>query len=518
VSSELTVELRERRCEIPRAQLRAVALDVANLIFAWRDWLHRRAETVAFEDDRMARRRVVVDFSFPTFPDYLFVGGSRGRAENGGLTLDERYLPIALVQKRKLGVFMVEDQAGESIPSVTRETRQCVAAEALVALAEGAVGTQGLSAVVREDLERIAVCRTGEANGVLNRFFDAKSDSGDADECLRYRLFTMAPLRDLATALTWSYILMIPYCAPFSARRQVLSFSYYESTVRDPLDNRGYPKPISIDDKVGESRAVRQGRFVSRSVSRIARALGWQPRRLWFPATAIGNASSYHFEIHSPTGLQFSNAKLKVMTGPSAMGDVAGGDDEPPKPRAANSKAALGGWSVPGEGDLESGSTALIHLYVNNPPESAWGFVYAELRPLRTALVVQAALVTSILVTALLGSMLVMLSRIDRGSADAAAALLLLGPSLFATYTVVANEHPMTTSLLAGIRLLALAAGLCSFVATAIMVLSPSGRVNVSVWRVPTVVSAVVTTCLAISWLAARKRPSRKSEDIRTDA
>ncbi len=513
MSDDLPIEVCERRCEIPRSQLRPVALDVVSLIFSWRDWLHRRAETVIFEDDRMARRRVVVDFSFPKPPDFLPTGAHGNRGDTTVMEVDERYLPIALVQKRKLGVFMVENQTGESIPSVTRETRRCVAAEALVALAEGALGQETLSGAVRTDLEKIAVASTEEANEVLNRFFASPPDGDGEDGAQRRLLSKCAPLHDLAAALTWSYILMIPYSAPFTPRRQVLSFSYYENAVRDPLDHGVYPGYMDELSKNDKSGFARGGRAVSRSAGRVARALGWQPRRLWFPATAIGNSSSYHFEIHAPSGLQFSDARLKVMTGTSALGHT----DEMADPKDAATvtadSLAASRWSIPGEGDLELGSTALVHLYVNNPPNRAWGFIYAELRPLRSALVVQAALVTSLLVSALLGGALAMLSHIDRASTDAAAALLLLGPSLFATYTVVANEHPMTTSLLSGIRLLALIAGLCSFVATAIMVLSPPGHIQVSAWRVPTFLSAFVTVCLATSWLAARKRPARTSEE-----
>jgi hypothetical protein len=478
--------------EIPPARLRPAAKDISGLILEWRDWLHRRVETVALEDDRMAQRRVVVDFSYPVYNEAL-------DRDERLLLDDERYLPIALMQKRKLGVFRVEDRAGELIPSLTRKARCQIAAKALVMLAESVVGSGNLSQPVKKELEGIVSCPAKEVERKLRKFTSARENGTSIDEKQRCKLMERKAMRDLLAAFAWNYVLLIPYPKPDQCEnRQVLSYVYQEPTRRRPVDEQ-FRLLYYLGTRFLGLRLF--GWSLKRLASRTARTLGWYPRRLWFPVPSVGHAASFHFEVRCPPGLQISDARIKVT------------EELPSDPYKITKAgvATLLDSSQFRDADFESGSLTLAHLYLADVPHQAWGLVSVELRPRRKPTLLHSVFIMTLLITALLLGAMPFLSNISSDKTDAAAALLLLGPSVFTAYLIVADEHPMTTNLLFGIRVLATIAGLCSFGAAAIIVASPKS-IDVHVWLIPTIVSGVVTFVLAGAWLMARTRPFSNAE------
>lgn len=460
--------------ELAGADLETTAITTAELIYRWREWMHRRVESLTLDDDRTATRHVQVDFTTPT----------------SNITAKPvAFVPLALMQKRKLRVFTVTDNSGALLPSVTRELRTRIAETALVTIARG-MARGALPPDIRADLELIAGGRSNEAGDALARFaslVDTHPAELTGEQELRLLMFRNPVLAELARALMCSYVLLIP--APPAGERRTMSFSYEERADRralHDLDPRRIAAPGPLELVLRRPRAV---------VVRASRSLGWSPRRLWFPAGSVSDARSYHFEAEAPGGLQIAHAELRISTVPSPGRDLHRVTPEDVAHEFGEESRA--------PDDFEGGSLARTHLYKRRPPAQAWGLVSIELRPRRSTLV-QAALFVSVLVSVTLVLGLLFLHRVN---ADVAGTLLLLGPSALATYVVVLDEDAMTTQLLLGIRALSVGSGLCSFAASALTVVSVKAKVSVAAWSVPTAVSLIISALLLVAWRRARTRP-----------
>lgn len=88
-------------------------------------WVHRRVETVRFLDDVTVRRQISVDFSLPTEPWYLRAPDQVG----------QMYVPLTLLEKRKLTKFDLFDEERRSLPALTTCENGEVAGACLTAFA-----------------------------------------------------------------------------------------------------------------------------------------------------------------------------------------------------------------------------------------------------------------------------------------------------------------------------------------------------------------------------------------------
>ena len=96
----------------------------------------------------------------------------------------------------------------------------------------------------------------------------------------------------------------------------------------------------------------------------------------------------------------------------------------------------------------------------------------------------------------------------DRGgSLDVTAALLLVIPGLLAVYVARGNEHPMTTSMLYGLRILAGFAGSLAVVGSGLLLIGHATGWRLVLWIVVLLLALVTAIVLTVAWrLAARGR------------
>jgi hypothetical protein len=177
---------------------------------------------------------------------------------------------------------------------------------------------------------------------------------------------------------------------------------------------------------------------------RLARNVGWRAKPIVIPTPAVGHGTSFHLEVEAPEGLQISRARLR--SGPPGQ--------EGPSPDDVT--------------DAEEGPMQRTHLYVDGALQGHSGAGVIHLRP-RAALIVRAATLNALVATMLIALTAALLTHLA-GVLDPLAALLLFVPGGLSAYTARPRENPMTTSLVSGVRLLAIAVGAMSLAAACVAI------------------------------------------------
>lgn len=180
---------------------------------------------------------------------------------------------------------------------------------------------------------------------------------------------------------------------------------------------------------------------------RIARGLGWRPKRVVVITPAIGHGGSYHFEAEAPEGLFISRAALSEEV--TARATTA----SPPAPPLALDK-----------------NSERVHLAAPSVRQDYSGMVILKLRP-RPWTIIRPAALSAIFTTAVLLTLARRWPAIGT-NAGAVATLLLIVPGGLSAWAARSQENPVTTEVLFGLRLLSLAAGLWAFIGAAALVLN----------------------------------------------
>ena len=190
-----------------------------------------------------------------------------------GLPGDPASVPLGFLLKQPLRNFDLRDEAGASLPLLTKEQNAVSAFTALLTYADALAGPY-LSAQVVDHLRTIAT-------GDLDAAGDALSSFRSGVSPLHRDLMGDSVFEQLATTLAHNFILLVPLHA--EEGRRVVKFSYVEPLLWPERDRAS---------------------FLS--------TLGWIPTPLEFETPAIGEAKSYHFEFTAPPGLGIVRSRMDV--------------------------------------------------------------------------------------------------------------------------------------------------------------------------------------------------------------
>jgi hypothetical protein len=296
----------------------------------------------------------------------------------------------------------------------------------------------------------------------------------------------------LAYMLAWSTIVLIRIDVD-TPQRRIVTFSYVERVGPAKLQFR------RMVDRHGTIRAtvLAVWTWYRRQVRAVLRGLGWRAKRLWFAAPALDVPTSYHFELQAPKGLQVVEAQLRYAP--------AGVHDDPYGPQGMLT-------GKPRTGNLERGSFTRSHLYMRWVPPGHSGLAIVKLRP-RVSYLVRPTWLTALFAAVVLG---VGWSRYDEFAASrngsAAAALLLVVPSVLSLYLARPDEADLTTRLVFGLRLLAAGAGMLSFCAAGTIVAGRGWDDARDVWFGIWVVALVLVAVLSLTLVLSRTRKTEPDQ------
>jgi hypothetical protein len=485
-----------RPIELSENDAEWAALLAVDLMTRPKDWILRRIESVSFDDDRMATRRVVVDFRVPRARQ----DWSRHRESE----VSGQILPLALMQKRRIRVFQLVDEKGRLCPTLTRATRTYVGCLALVSLAEEIL-EGNVVAEVHEELESMATSPVSAAFPIHQEFVQAalldKRALANASQQVKQRaaLFGNESFRVVAYALTWSYLLLVHVPGDADARR-TMSFSYEERLIDRPRRDATVPPYATVEQRPSRWE---QSKWRFRDAMRLlGRVLGWAPRRFDFPCASVAYGCTYHLEIEAPaaTLISFGGLFLTDSWSPSRNPHSLSREDTM---KVLERRT--------GPDDWERGSLRRSHLYLSHTPTNGQGIAEVRPRPERGAFV-QGIALTAALSTALLFAGLHFRTRlVDVG---AGTTLLLVLPTALVIYvTQPASDHALAARLLTAIRGFGILVGLCLILAAgALVVAEEHDPPSAVAWSIAAYTSAFALVLLIGSWIQARPRRYRSQD------
>lgn len=235
-------------------------------------WIHRRKESVRVIDETALQRSVSVDFTLVRRVDDEALDPII-KVPEGGLPV---FCPPLFVLPKgpdNLMSFDLQDEAGVSLPLMTRDDNGLISGATLAALAVRVLGPERpLSPTLDDRLRRLAAADVPQqlvAKTLL------KPRAGDPDEQLLRELAKDDVFSWWTRTLAHSSLVVVPYRDP-SIRRKIFRLSYLE-----PFD-------IAL--------AVRT-------------RLGWTPYTVVIDSSWI-EARNFHFEAEAPRGLRIAKATL----------------------------------------------------------------------------------------------------------------------------------------------------------------------------------------------------------------
>lgn len=236
----------------------------AEMLLSWRLWSHRRVEVIQFEDETVARRSVSLDFTLPSTPPVM-------RSDSGSLAI----VPIARLRKQTLTNFDLVDEAGRSLPMLSRAQQERLATSTLVAVARTVIGAEAAE-IIRGTCCTLVTEPPAVALLALQHLERVE------------RLAKSETFMQAARAFSEGFVVAVPLPADRGTRR-VIKFSY--------------------DEPIGDPDLSLRNALV--------RGLAWRSKPLWFPVYAMGDTPSYHLEVQAPTGLQITRRELVVSDMPA---------------------------------------------------------------------------------------------------------------------------------------------------------------------------------------------------------
>lgn len=408
-------------------------------------WVHRRVESISFQDSVVFQRRVSVDFSIdpelatPLTDDY-------GEPVY--------YVPLSLLRKRRLVGFSLRDESGRALPMPTRLENGAVAAALLIAAAERNVGAEmseehGSTPPddVKDELWKIATEKDASKAVKIWEGLGRQDQGSATSRQWRERLNADQEFMALAYDFARNFLVMVPLNLE-AGRRRVLKYTYeYRSNpplLRLPRWLAAFRKGwYFLVGRGSATAAMKTGDEGRRHIGfkdwrRIF--LGWFPQPVRIDAPALFQGGSYHLEIEAPEGLQITR------------GVLYGGPDG----KALDSVRA---------------SVQRVHLYAGNIPRLAnpkTATAVVDLR-VRNQTFVRAAALIAAFSTVLLTSLIFFWDEVAN-TLSTAPSFLLLVPTALAAYVARSREPLATTERLFGVRLVAMSAGAWSFLGAVLLV------------------------------------------------
>lgn len=359
-------------------------------------WVHRRVESIEILDETLVRRRVSVDFT-PQSPRGL-----------------PTHAPIALLSKGTLTRFDLRDEAGASVPLLTREQNAAFSTAHMLAIAREAARAKDLSDDLPEDLVRLC-------------WRVAQGEPYEANEAIY----------DIAT-----------YLEPVALREALSESDRFREATKTFANS--FPVIVAVGDP-------RRSGAVKRRVIKLAynhvllgsgptrrQRLGIDPILLWFEIPELGDASSRHIEFLKADGLDAFNPQLIGF--------------------------APDGTYIASEGSEEGGEP---HLAVAGAPRGSRGGASVSLRAARAGILVGGPLLAALSAAALTAAWFA-LPQLAGETAGSAASILLAVPAALGAYLSSRQPHPLEAALLAGPRRLVFFSGMLAFFGAAALALDSS--------------------------------------------
>ena len=400
------------------------------------------------------RRRVSVDFLVP------------GEAISPGKP--PPVLPLALLEKRPLVDFDLEDESGESLSVLTRQENGFVAWSAMARIAQFEAATafgpdKKLPSSLLGDLKIVAGGAPRAAFEALQRL------GGEEDRALRAVLHDSQFFMSLALSLADGFLLLTrANDRPGTTR--IVKFSYAQELEFPP--------------------ETRRERFIAR--------MGFAAAEYGFWIPAVGESESYHFEFQAPPGLEVAASELVVLLQhPETESDERFNVDGAPGDNDDDDDTPFDAFP----GRLVG---PLAHVYVSDVPPEHVGIARIWLRPPLEGLL-RAALASTLLAT-MIFLFFMWDDRIKEVEGNGPGGLLLAIPSLVAAFLVRQNEHRLATNLFAGIRAATAASGLMAYAGAILIIGDVRGPALVNSWRILAILSSFCF--LALVGAALGRRPA----------
>lgn len=522
------------------------------LLASWHDWVKRRVEAVHFLNMTTCVRRVSIDFRLRSWlPAPELVWNDVGM----------HYFPLALLEKRTLEAFDVRDENGQALPLLTRRKNAAIAAGSLVALAQFSVvehigrarviGPQQSSAplpnevdarriklpqALEDDLWRLSYLNWSEptdsadAKRVLEGFHappamqtaaaawrwrelpDGSWEPEGVDPSVwRWQLIADSNFRELAGDFARVFMVSVPI-AHESKRRRIVKLRYQQHLAEPQVKVLRRLKRVGtrvnaerwltrIEDWCealprSDRRAIDEWQEPTTPtgvpprdlnlLQKIGRSIAWASTSFTFDVPAVGEAGSFHFEVQAPEGLQIRRATLTAHA-----------------------------EGCPSQGTVRRGVRTLqrVHLHLRDVPAGAWGAATVALKPRAPTLIRGNALGAGLIALGLIVAAAFFIDKL-RTTEDLGAIVgaLLIVPGLLAVISVRSSEHPLTTSVLFGVRMVTLLSGASAVSAAVLLVAGRGGSAFRPLWIALSVLALLMFVLLAWAWrLAARRRPSGRA-------
>jgi hypothetical protein len=392
-------------------------------------WVNRLVESIVFLDDVSVRRQMSVDFTLPVNQELV-----RSTPTSGDV-----FVPLALLEKKSLTRFDIRDESGDALPLLGAHQNGEVAGACLVAFASLLARNAGYAALpagIRRDLYVAASSNGDVAERAVVRLREGRGPAA----VLRRDLMADKVFNGLVEEFKRHFLVLVacPYDGTTTPPRRLLKFGYDEHRLRQRppwFQLRFWQRPL---------------RYVRNALERLS----LKAHRYSFGRLPVGRGVSFHFEVEAPEDLVIAYAEMEAR----APGD--------PK------------YFIR---DRVRGPVRRAHLHLADAPLQAVANTYVWLRVQKRGLL-WAAAIASTVAAVLLQVGVRHLSTITGspapttvGSREAAAALLLLLPTLVIANLGRPGEHQMASWLVFGTRLLLLTVGLCLVWASATLAFGFAG-------------------------------------------
>lgn len=483
-----------------------IGLGVAELLLYGNGWVLRRVESLTFKGVDTVRRQMSIDFELPRHSAAGSDINPRPIADVVKL-LDPPLVPLLTLEKRKLTNFDMRREDGQPLPLLTTRQNGRLAGEALVALADGialSYGWDGLDPEVELGLRGIAMLPLDYAEILLQCMVDWPTvHMARIEELTRPGAPHQIELRELARALVElerssrhhrCRSIMADPTMQALACKLATDFVVFAPLPEPAFERRIYK--LSYDEQLGRYAGDDDGRYGrSRRARRWAgERLAWQPKSYGLGRIDVGDAESHHLELIAPGGSVIFDALLSaVFPADAVTGGVA--------------VSAAADESVEERRDVPDGPPGeRAHLHLRDLPSQADGTAMLRIQ-VESAGSLNAALVVAILIAAIFWTGRGQLDQV--AAEDAATALLLAVPSVFAFYIARMDEHALVQHLLSGVRLLVYTSAALAFVAAGAMAFGMDPDDMESLWGTLRFAALVPVAGLSVSWLQLHFRKPR---------
>ncbi len=477
---------------------RALGYLAWQLVGDWPRWVRRRVESISFETSNSIRRRVSVDLRLvPELFDKGIITWGAHRIQ---------YVPIAMLRKRRLVHFDLEDESGGALPLITKQRNCAITASMLSAGAQSLANDYWRKAHPHPDQDiggpaRIVLPKYLEDTFWKLAYLNPRGPESVPSALSVYREFAPAhpdavkPIADWQWTETangmeadacpddWYALLgrdqnferlvydiaqLFMVCVPLAyepGRRRIVKFSYteYLSEAAGPSDLvkgmatklklargwnwaedrlEGLPRDPHPRPEDWVPELDEVGADRMKVIPKLLEIIGWRAQVAKVDAPAVSHGSSYHISISTPNGIQIRRAELALT----------GSKEGRPDPRPQRGNRTL----------------RAVDLHVGSPEPTQSGQTFLYIRA-QTSLIVRAGFCCAALTAAALTLLWWFSPRItaENGAhaGEAVAAALTIIPGLLSILATRDAEHPWATSMVFGMRVLVMTPGVIAVIA-----------------------------------------------------